>query len=426
VNEAVASQGRTKAAMTSTTPSSSTLQWIFRGNLVVPTRNPFDNNRTPTEEEEEVNSDDCQWLGPGLQLLLDWILTVDANGTIQHLQAASSPTARVWLAQLLENLPPDCVYISLGPHEFLCPGFVDLHIHAPQYTFAGTGTDCSLFDWLETYSYPAETRLQDLELAENVYRKVVQRTLSTGTTTAVYFATLHLAPCQVLVDVAVDYGQRALVGKVSMDRHSPDNYCQSLATNLRETEALIDYVHQKVGKAELSTSTNARLPLVLPLVTPRFLPTCSHALLQGLGALVQKHNCHVTTHISQSEGQVAWSRRLDGDQGRTDAAVLNAHHLLTDKCILAHGLCLTTKDWDLLKDHGSALAHCPMSNFFFGGTALRTRRLLERGNLVGLATDVAGGYPPSSKFMPSNPLSSSIIVSHPYAYPNLLRSAAGL
>jgi guanine deaminase len=371
------------------------LQWIFRGNLVVPTRNPFDDSTAATTTAaEEVNSDDCHWLGPGLQLLLDWVLTVDTNGIIQHLQAASTCA---WLEKLLlQDNPNDCHYIALGPHDFLCPGFIDLHIHAPQYAFAGTGTDRSLFKWLDTYSYPAETRLQDLELAEQVYRKVVQRTLKTGTTTAVYFATLHLEPCKVLVDVALEYGQRALVGKVSMDRHSPANYCQSVETNLHETEALIDYVHERVGRADLSvTRTLGRpLPLVLPLVTPRFLPTCSHALLQGLGALVQKHNCHVTTHISQSVGQVAWSRRLDA-AGRTDAAVLAAHQLLTDKCILAHGLCLTTKDWDLLKDQGATLAHCPMSNFFFGGTALRTRRLLERGNRVGLATDVAGGYYPS-------------------------------
>ena len=32
----------------------------------------------------------------------------------------------------------------LGSHEFLLPGFVDCHLHAPQYSYTGTGLDLPL------------------------------------------------------------------------------------------------------------------------------------------------------------------------------------------------------------------------------------------------------------------------------------------
>lgn len=52
----------------------------------------------------------------------------------------------------------------LGSHEFLCPGLIDLQLHAPQYAYTGTATDrpfLGINGWLETYTFPAERRLRD-------------------------------------------------------------------------------------------------------------------------------------------------------------------------------------------------------------------------------------------------------------------------
>jgi guanine deaminase len=62
---------------------------------------------------------------------------------------------------------------------------------------------------------------------------------------------------------------------------------------------------------------------------------------------------------------------------------------------MAHGVHLSESDLDLMKQKGAAVAHCPLSNFFFAGGSLQCRRLMERGNKVGLGTDIAGGYSPS-------------------------------
>ncbi len=53
--------------------------------------------------------------------------------------------------------------------QFLMPGLVDTHIHAPQYVNAGTGYDKQLLAWLKDYTFPAEARFQDLQVARDVY-----------------------------------------------------------------------------------------------------------------------------------------------------------------------------------------------------------------------------------------------------------------
>lgn len=57
--------------------------------------------------------------------------------------------------------------------EFFMPGLVDTHIHASQYSYAGTALDMPLLQWLNTYTFPVESRFKDLEFANRVYTKVV-------------------------------------------------------------------------------------------------------------------------------------------------------------------------------------------------------------------------------------------------------------
>lgn len=103
---------------------------------------------------------------------------------------------------------------------------MDCHLHAPQYPIVGLGSDflrfpveklsgmdLELIDLLQKYLWPTETRYTDLNYAENVYNKIIRRTLSCGTTTACYFATIHLEATKLLAKIAAQLGQRALIGK---------------------------------------------------------------------------------------------------------------------------------------------------------------------------------------------------------------------
>jgi guanine deaminase len=175
-----------------------------------------------------------------VEVLTDYLLVVNAAGTITHLGSASTPDAAAALLQ--QGLQAHDVD-TLSQMQLLLPGFIDTHFHAPQYTFTGVGTDLPLFDWLSTYTFPEESRFSDKQHAEAVYRLVVQRLLRLGTTTANYFTTLHVEACKVLVDVVCELGQRAVVGKTSMDQHGPDLYLdQGVDASLQGTREVVQYI----------------------------------------------------------------------------------------------------------------------------------------------------------------------------------------
>ena len=66
-------------------------------------------------------------------------------------------------------------FIAPSYSQFLVPGFVDAHIHAPQYLYTGTGYDLELLKWLERYTYPSEARYGDVAFAQEAYSKAVVR-----------------------------------------------------------------------------------------------------------------------------------------------------------------------------------------------------------------------------------------------------------
>ena len=53
--------------------------------------------------------------------------------------------------------------------KIIIPGFSDLHVHAAQYSYRGTGMDEELLGWLEKYAFPEEAAFSDLEYAEKAY-----------------------------------------------------------------------------------------------------------------------------------------------------------------------------------------------------------------------------------------------------------------
>ena len=148
--------------------------------------------------------------------------------------------------------------------KLIMPGFIDAHCHAPQYVFSGTGMDLPLLAWLEKYTFPCEARFADENFARVAYEKSIRRHLKSGTTFAAYFATIHNSGGKVLVDVINRVGQRAFVGKVSMDRNSPDFYIEETVRGCEDAEEFARYVLSMtpVGSTflrsiDLKTSLNA-------------------------------------------------------------------------------------------------------------------------------------------------------------------------
>ncbi|KAF3850735.1 hypothetical protein F7725_012507, partial [Dissostichus mawsoni] len=259
-----------------------------------------------------------------LQILEDELLGVDTDGKIAFIGKAAELDS---LSQTFGFSPSEV--IQLAQHEFFMPGLVDTHIHAPQYSYAGTALDLPLLEWLNKYTFPVESRFKDLEFAQQVYSQVVKRTLRNGTTTACYFATIHTDASLLLAKIANDFGQRALVGKVCMDSNNSVKHYKE--TNQESQDETCRFI------AEL---LNKKYPLVRPVVTPRFALSCTGALLGQLGAIAKKNNLHIQSHISENLEEVKLVKELF-PESKSYTDVYHKHNLLTDKTVMAHGCYLS-------------------------------------------------------------------------------------
>jgi guanine deaminase len=317
-----------------------------------------------------------------LEALADTLIVAGGDGTIQGVHRPGSAAREA----LIQRFAADGTLLTLREGQYLLPGLVDLHVHAPQWPQLGLALDLPLEEWLQTHTFPLEARYANLEYAEEVYESLVEGLIANGTTTALYYASIHLPATQKLADICLRRRQRALIGRVAMDdpRQCPDYYRDaSAAIAEAETRAFIAYVQAMPGN---------EAALIRPVITPRFIPSCTDDLLSRLGALAQETGLHVQTHCSESD----WEHRFVLDRcGITDTAALAKFGLLTPRTVLAHGNFIGDDDIALIARHGAAIAHCPLSNVYFSDAVFPLRRVLERGVHVGLGTDIAGGGSPS-------------------------------
>jgi guanine deaminase len=274
------------------------------------------------------------------------------------------------------------------PGSYVLPGFVDLHVHAPQYPQLGQALDEPLEVWLHKYTFPLEARYAALDFARSCYDALVSDLLSLGTTTALYFATVHVEATCLLADICLRKGQRALVGKVVMDDPvtCPAYYRDpSPLDALAGTRALIDHIRFHPDNAA---------GRVLPVVTPRFIPSCTDEALEGLGEIARDRGCHVQTHCSESD----WAHGYVLERhGRTDVESLDGFGLLSRHTVLAHANFIADTDMARIAERGAGIAHCALSNMYFANSVFPLRRALEKGIHVGLGTDISGG-PSASMF----------------------------
>nr|CAH7729005.1 unnamed protein product [Callosobruchus chinensis] len=286
--------------------------------------------------------------------------------------------------------------VVLSDRQLLIPGLVDTHIHAPQYPNCGLGYDKPLLEWLQAYTYKLERKYRDLEFSKKVFNAVVRKTLNHGTTTACYFASMFEDASMILVDAALEHGQRAFVGKINMTTLAPDDYKETPEETIKLTRKFIEAVRAK------------NCDLVEPIITPRFALSLEMDSMVELGNLAKEYEVNVQTHISENKDEV---KEVNKKYGIQYANVYDEAGLLTPKTILAHGIYLSDGELSLLRKKGSSISHCPDSNTCLKSGLCDVRRLFDFGIKVGLGTDVAGGPSPSIVSAMRSALATSINLS---------------
>lgn len=276
---------------------------------------------------------------------------------------------------LLPSLPGDAT-VEHWPDALIVPGFIDTHVHMPQLeVIASYGTQ--LMDWLETYTFPAESRFSNPEWAQCQAARFADLLLAHGTTSALVFATSHPGSVDALFAAAEQRGMAIATGKVMMDRNAPEALCDTADSSYLDSQALIDRWH---GKGRLRYA-----------VTPRFAVTSSPEQLALAGKLLEEnHGVLMQTHWAENCAEIELAQNLY-PECRDYLDVYQHYGLLGERSVLAHGVHIGDDDRQRLSQTRARIAFCPTSNTFLGSGLFDFGSARQAGVKVGLATDVGGG-----------------------------------
>jgi guanine deaminase len=284
------------------------------------------------------------------------------------------------VARLTETDPrpdfPDAEFRDLSGFA-LMPGFVDTHVHLPQFAIMGIGS-ASLLDWLAAYTYPEEMKFADPEYAAWISEMFFDQLIRNGTTCAAIYCSVHEAATDIAFSVAKRKGLRAFIGKTIMNRNGPPALLESEEHSIQASLRLCD----KWDGAEAG-----RLRYVF---TPRFAGSCSLDVMRRTAQVAADRQGFIQSHLSENLAEIAWIRSLFPDHASyTD--VYGSAGILGPRTIMGHCIHLSEAEIQMLAASQTGVAFCPYSNRALLSGTMPYARLRRAGLKIGLGSDVAGG-----------------------------------
>lgn len=265
--------------------------------------------------------------------------------------------------------------------QIILPGLVDLHIHAPQFAYRGTGMDYELMEWLDSTAFPEEALYADANYALKAYTQFSDRMRSGATTRAVIFGTVHAASTLILMDCMENSGLVSHVGKVNMDRDAPPALLENPADGVGADTRW--FIEESLKRGYRHTK---------PIITPRFAISCTDELMQALGEICAEYGLPVQSHLSENPLEIELVHRL-APQAAFYGDVYDRFGLFgqSGNTVMAHCVYSTPPEVERIKRNGVWVAHCPSSNMNIASGIAPMRRYMDEGLRIGLGTDVAGG-----------------------------------
>ncbi len=266
-------------------------------------------------------------------------------------------------------------------NRIIIPGLIDLHVHAPQYAFRGTGMDLELLEWLNTFTFVEETKFKDTGYADKVYTKFVNDLKKSATTRASIFSTIHVEATIKLMNLLEESGLVTYVGKVNMNRNCPSTLLEG--SGKKAKDETLRWLHLIEGKFSNT----------FPIITPRFIPSCDDELLDYLGRISKEYNLPNQSHLSENLGEIEWVKELKPEV-KFYGEGYHSHNLFGGKnqTIMAHCVHSCEEEIELMKRQGVYVAHCPTSNVNLSSGIAPAKRYLEENINIGLGSDIAAGH----------------------------------
>jgi 5-methylthioadenosine/S-adenosylhomocysteine deaminase len=254
------------------------------------------------------------------------------------------------------------------PDSILTPGLVNTHGHAPMVLLRGIADDVRLQDWLEKYIFPAEARNVTPDFVRWGTRLACAEMLLSGTTT---YADMYYFE-EVIAEATKECGMRGVLGQTIIRFRVPD--AKTPADGLKRAEA---FLKRFAGD-----------PLIVPAIAPHAVYTNDDETLKQCRALADRYKAPLLIHLSETRKENEDTVR---ERGVSPTALLDRLGVLDGRTVAAHGVWIDGGDADILKKHGTGIAHCPSSNTKLASGIAPVVKFLRLGIATGLGTDGPAG-----------------------------------
>lgn len=254
------------------------------------------------------------------------------------------------------------------PEALLMPGLINTHTHAAMSLLRGIADDLHLQEWLEKHIFPAEAKNVTPDFVLWGTRLACLEMMLSGTTT---FVDMYYFEDRV-AQATKEAGMRGVLGETILKFKSPDSATPQDALALTE----------KFLRAYKGDS------LIVAAPAPHAIFTNDDQTLRSARKLADKYGAPLVIHLSETKRENDDSIQA---RGMTPTRLLDILGVLDGPTIAAHGVWLDDADMQILKRHGTGIAHCPSSNMKLASGVAPVVKLLNLGITVGLGTDGPAG-----------------------------------
>ncbi|MFC4549543.1 MULTISPECIES: 5'-deoxyadenosine deaminase [Halorussus] len=255
-------------------------------------------------------------------------------------------------------------------YDVLAPGIVGGHVHSVQSLGRGIADDTELLDWLFDHVLPMEASFDAAEMrtaAELGYAECIE----SGVTTVVDHLSVHHA--DQAFEAATEMGIRGRIGKVLMDKDSPEGLEEDTQAALDESERLVRKYHG---------AGDGRIRYAL---TPRFAVSCTEECLRGVRELADEYDgVRIHTHASENRDEI---RTVEAETGMRNIHWLDEVGLTGEDVVLAHCVWTDETEREVLAETGTHVTYCPSSNMKLASGVAPILDYLDRGINVALGND---------------------------------------
>ena len=249
----------------------------------------------------------------------------------------------------------------------MMPGFVNAHTHVPMTLMRGYGGGHNLQDWLHSYIFPAEARLDDRAVAAGAALGLAEMIASGVTCIAdMYMRT------GVIAEEIVKAGISANLSCGGVYFGAPEDFSVDSCSDCRNQMALTEQWHR----------TNGDQILVDASIHGEY--TSSAPLWRWMADYAREHGLRMHVHISETRSEHAdcLSRH-----SLTPIQTLDQYGVWDNGGIAAHCVYTTPEDWAVMAARGVSAVHNPYSNLKLGSGVAPVPSLLAAGVNVALGTD---------------------------------------